>query len=403
MAIQTAAARRQGNRTRWGPGRPLPFRLWFPLLVYAAARLVTTGYLVAAAGPAHLSGYARLATVWDGGWYQLIATSGYPSALPIGVDGQVEENAWAFSPGYPLIVRAVMAGTGLSFSAVAPALSLVLGAAAMVVIFILLERAVSRFAACACVLLTSTFMAAPALQVAYAESLALLLVAGALLLLRERRYVAVAVLLLALALTRPVVLAFVPVVVAHGVGRWRSGPDDPFHARDRRAVALLTGWCVAATGLWPLIVAVCTRDVFAWTKTHEAWRAQPRLAPGTGWPASFLSDYGWPAVAMLAVIVLLTLGAILRPGARAWGPELRSWSVAYPGFLLLATVPGPSVIRWLLLAFPLMWPFPEAAATRSEQRFRVVFIALLAVVGLVMQWVWVSSFLGATAPSDRYP
>lgn len=390
-------------RTRWGPVGPPPFRWWFPLSVYLITRVIAAVYMVIAAGSAQGSGYTDLATAWDGDWYRAIATDGYPSVLPLGANGQVEQNAWAFSPGYPLTVRALMAVTGLDFSVVAPTLSLVLGAAAMVVIFTLTERAVGHAYAIACVILTCTFMAAPAFQLAYADSMALLLLAGALLLLRKRRYAAVALLLLALALTRPVVLAFIPVVIAHGVSRWRGRESDPFSGKDRGAVALLTGWCIAGTVLWPVIAGLGTGDMLAWLKTHEAWRSTPHFGPGIGWPASFLFHYGWPALAMLAVVVLLTAAVALRPDAKAWGPELRCWSVAYPGYLLLATVPGPSVIRWLLLAFPLMWPFPEEANTRSERTVRIVFIAGLAVLGLAMQWVWVSSFLAAPAPSERYP
>ena len=403
MLDQRVVALRLSERARWRRGWPPPFQLWYPLVVYGISRLITAAFMVAAPDSAHRSGYADLATAWDGGWYHTIATQGYPSALPLDVHGHIGPNPWAFSPAYPMIVRAFMAISGLDFSVVAPTLSLVLGAAAMVVIFVLMERAVSRFSACACVVLTCTFMAAPVLQLAYAESLALLLLAGALFMLRERKYVAVAALLLILALTRPVVLAFIPVVIAHGVGRWRGRGTDPFSRMDQGAVAFLTAWCVAATGLWPVIVAASTRDILAWTQTHEAWWTGPHFAPGLGWPASLLFNYGWPALAMLAFIVLLTLGIVLRPGAKAWGPELRSWSVAYPGYLLLATAPGPSVIRWMLLAFPLIWPFPEEATTWSERRFRILLIVMLAVVGLAMQWVWVSTFLASTAPSDHVP
>jgi hypothetical protein len=391
------------HRARSGMGWRPGFRLWFPLSVYVACRMVAAAYMLAAAGPAHRDGYRDLATAWDGDWYRLIATTGYPPSLPTGAGGQVGQNAWAFSPGYPLTVRALMAVTGLDFSVVAPALSLVLGAAAMVVIFVLMERAVGRFYACACVILTGTFMAAPVLQLAYAESLALLLLAGALLLLRERRYVPAGALLLVLALTRPVVLAFIPVVIAHGVSRWRGRASDPFPVRDRRAVAALTVWCVLATAAWPVIVGVRTGDLLTWTKTQDAWRAGDRFGVAVGWPASFLSHYGWLALTMLAFVVLIGLGVALRPGAKAWGPELRTWSVSYPAYLLLATVPVPSVIRWLVLALPLMWPFPEPATSASERRFRVMLIAGLAVTGLAMQWVWVSTFLAATAPSYRYP
>jgi hypothetical protein len=390
------------QRTRWSHWSA-PFQLWFPLSVYVASRLISAAFIIAAAGPAHRSGYSDMATAWDGEWYRYIATTGYPANLPTGAGGQVLQNPWAFSPGYPLTVRALMAVTRQDFSLVAPTLSLVLGAAAIVVIFVLLERAVSRFYACACVILTCTFMAAPSMQIAYTESLALLLLAGALLLLREHKYVAVAALLLALSLTRPVVLAFIPVVIAHGLTRWRRQESDPFPAGDRRAVVLLTAWCVAVTALWSAIVAVGTRDVFAWIKTQEAWRVTPHFAPRLGWPASIFHYYGWPALAMLAFVVLVTLWIGVRPGARAWGPELRTWIIAYPAYLLLTTDPIPSVIRWILLAFPLMWPFPEEASTRSEHRFRVILIACLVVVGLALQWFWVSSFLGARAPSDWYP
>jgi hypothetical protein len=372
-------------------------------MVYGISRLITAAFMVAATARAHRSGYADLATAWDGGWYRAIATQGYPSALPLDIDGHVGPNAWAFSPVYPMIVRALMAVTRLDYSVVAPSLSLVLGAVAMVVVFVLMERAAGRFCACTCVLLTCTFMAAPVMQLAYAESLALLLLAGSLLLLRERKYFAVAVLLLLLALTRPVVLAFIPVLIAHGVARWRGREADPLLRKDVRAIGFLTAWCVAATGLWPVIVGVSNGDPLAWTKTHDAWGNGPHFTPGLGWPSSLLFNYGWPALATLALIIVLTLGVVLRPGARTWGPELRSWSIAYPGYLLLATAPGSSVIRWMLLAFPLMWPFPEAATTRSERRFRVILVAVLAIVGLAMQWVWVSTFLGATAPSVRYP
>jgi hypothetical protein len=390
-------------RARQGPGRRFPFGLWFPLSVYLASRVVTAAYMFAAAGPGHRSGYADLATTWDGGWYQTIALHGFPSVLPLDAQGQVAENAWAFSPVYPLLVRALMAVTGLGFPVVAPTLSLVLGAAAVVVVFTLLERAVNRFYACACVILLCTFMAAPVLQIAYSESLALLLLASAFLLLLRRRYGAVAAVLLLLALTRPVVLAFLPVVIAHAVGRWKGQAADPFPSKDRRAVVLLAGWCVAATGAWPLIVAAGTRDIFGWTKTHEAWRVPPHFPPGIGWPASFLFHFGWAAVALLALVVLITLYLGLRRNARAWGPELRTWAVAYPAYLLLASVPGPSAIRWILLAFPLMWPFPDTVVTSGERRAQVILIAVLAVLGLGLQWLWVSSYLAAISPSVLYP
>ena len=69
--------------------------------------------------------------------------------------------------------------TGLGFTAVAPLLSLALGAAAVLLLTGSCAGPPAGSAASATTLLTCTFMAAPALQLDYTESLALLLVCAA--------------------------------------------------------------------------------------------------------------------------------------------------------------------------------------------------------------------------------
>ena len=87
------------------------------------------------------------------------------------------------------------------------------------------------------------------------------------------------------------------------------------------------------------------------------------------------------------------------------GPEVRAWAGFYPLFLLLATVPGSTNIRHLLLAFPLMWPFPEEVTSTSGRRLRAAMVTTLAIWGLALQWVWISKFLALTAPpgGSLYP
>ena len=123
----------------------------------------------------------------------------------------------------------------------------------------------------------------------------------------------------------------------------------------------------------------------------------------TEFPAYAWTRGGGLGLAVLLGIIGLTAALVLRSGARAWGPEVCAWAGFYPLYLLLATAAGSSNVRHLLLAFPLMWPFPEVAATTSERRFRVVLIAVLAIAGLAMQWVWVSKFLAGRSPSTWYP
>lgn len=89
------------------------------------------GYKVTVPTP-ESPGYLGVVTNWDGQWYRAIAEHGYPAALPQ-VDGDVVPNEWAFTPGYPLTVRAVMFLARIDFPLAATIVSLVCGATAMVV------------------------------------------------------------------------------------------------------------------------------------------------------------------------------------------------------------------------------------------------------------------------------
>lgn len=411
-------------RSRLAATRPrVGYAVWFPLAVYAIARLVDVILVLVAArhqvpltrGATGLAGYniwessqaspvyGTVASNWDGQWYFSVADRGYPTTIPRDPAGQALQNQWGFYPAYPLLVGAIMHVSGLDFVVVAPILSAILGAAAVTVMFRLINQTAGRFAASATVLLTCTYMAAPAMQIAYAESLALLLVCTALLLLRNRRYGWLIPVLVTLALTRAVALAFVPVLLVHGIHRYRRRFVEPFPVSDRWRVVGLAGLGVAATGLWPLIAAVSTGDPSAYTQTMSSWGATGKLRVLTQFPAFAWAEGGAMGLAVLAGIVALTARLVLRGGARAWGPEVRAWAGFYPLYLLLATAPGFSTIRHLFLAFPLLWPFPEEATSPSERRRRVATVAILAMCGLMMQWVWISQFLVVSGPPARQP
>lgn len=401
----------------WRPG----YALWFPLAVYGLFRLVDAVLIVLAArhqiaipeGGAGLAGYnvwaptpaspgyGSVASNWDGQWYFSIASQGYPTALPTDASGNVLRNQLGFYPAYPLVVGAIMRISGLSFIVVAPILSLLLGAGAVTVMFRLVNELSGRFVASATVLLVCTYMAAPAMQVAYTESLALLLLCSALLLLRHRRYGWLVPVLVTLALTRAVALAFVPVIVAHGISRYRHRWVEPFPGSDRWRVTGLACLSVGVTGLWPAIAAATTGEADAYSKTMAAWGLTSKLRVLTEFPVFAWDQGGAVGLAVLFGIVGLLAVIVLRTAARAWGPEVRAWAGFYPLYLLLATAPGTSNIRHLLLAFPLMWPFPDEATTTAQRRRRIAMVALLAICGLLLQWLWVSEFLVLTGPGKR--
>ena len=293
--------------------------------------------------------------------------------------------------------------TGLAFAVVAPLLSFLLGAAAVTVMFRLVSLSLGRFAASATVVLVCTYMAAPAMQIAYTESLALLLLCTALLLLRGRRYGWLIPVLVTLALTRAVVLAFVPVLLVHGISRWRGRYVDPFPVSERWRVAGVACLAIAVTGLWPAIATASTGDPAAYTQTMSSWGTTGKLRVLVEFPAFALAEWGVVGLAALFCIIGLIAMLVLRRGAEAWGPEVRAWAGFYPLYLLLATAPGTSTVRHLFLAFPLMWPFPDKAVSTSDRRGRAAMVTILAICGLLTQWAWISKFLVLAGPPGGHP
>jgi hypothetical protein len=288
----------------------------------------------------------------------------------------------------------------LSFALVAPVISVVLGAVAVVVLFRLVQDVLGTWAASGATLLTCTFMSAPVLQTAYTESLALLLLCSSLLLLRNRRYAWAALAIVLLALTRNVVLAMVPVILLHGVVRWRARADDEFKGRDRLIVMGLAALSVAATGLWPGIAALVTGDPSAYMRTMAAWsRGGASLVE---WPRFFWVLAGPVGLLLLLLLLFILVGLLARPDCRQWGPELWGWAVAYPCYLLLATGLGSSTPRHWLLAFPLSLLVIDLLRVLRRRVLGACLLGATVCGGLVLQWIWIANFLVITDPPHQF-
>ena len=117
--------------------RPPTWPWWVQVLaVYGVARAVSALILVVVAraqeqnpwtdaAPSYLPYVARM---WDASWYEQIYASGYPDTLPVGPDGVVQQNVWAFFPLFPGLVRGLDAVTGLGWDVLAPHASATVGA-----------------------------------------------------------------------------------------------------------------------------------------------------------------------------------------------------------------------------------------------------------------------------------
>ncbi|GAA4829375.1 hypothetical protein GCM10023221_00780 [Luteimicrobium xylanilyticum] len=382
------------------------------LVVYGLARAFSAAVFVRVATHQVANGWTGadpsyadyVGRMFDATWYLHIAENGYPHTLPLGQDGAVQQNAWAFYPLFPLVLRALMAVTGLSWTFLAPTVSLLLGAGAVLVIYRLVQRGGHRATALvpglplATVLLVSVFPSSPVLQTAYTEALALLLIASALYLLAVRRYFWAVPVVVLLGFTRAVALPMACVVVWHVLwrvwGAWgptaRRHPDraarDRFSVRDVGALGTLLGTCLVAGVAWQVIAGRVTGRSDAYFATQAAWRSGS-VHYFTPWVTNakiLFHDRG----PLVLAVVLVVLGLLaLSPVAFRLGPELQGWTIAYTAYLVLVTDPWTSTWRFALLAFPYLAILVGWARRRWVFGSVLTVLVLLSLYGQV-DWVW---------------
>jgi hypothetical protein len=371
------------------------------LLVFAASRIVTTTIFLIVASLQLQSdrtgvqpGFVEFANIWDGQWYGYISGAGYPSEIPRDADGTASENAWAFMPAYPFLLR-LFTVFGIPFGVIAPFVSIAFAGGAALVFFRLMARFLLPGSA---LFATALFCFAPLstiLQVSYAESTHLFLLFLALLLLVDRRYALLVPVVLVMSLTRPSGLAFALALLLHLVHRFLTRVSDPFPVRERVGVVLLGLFTALCGFAWLLIAWAVTGDPTAYTDTELAWRegflGPGHLIPFTPWVQGAEFWFGqwwslpepWGLVAAVAAVVALAggfAGFLLGPWARRLGPDIRFWLAAYALYLLAVFFPQSSVFRLLM---PLAPALGALAVPRSP-----VWRAALLVAGVAGQVLW---------------
>lgn len=368
------------------------------LLVFAASRVVTTAIMLAYANVQALNpwtaakpGYFSFAAMWDSYWYYIVAASGYPSVLPHAADGQVSENAWAFLPGFPAVLRLFLL-VGVPYDVAGVLIALAFSAGAALLFFRLMARILPNGSALFAVVLFCTGATSPILQVGYAESMFLFFLFLGLLLLQDRRYYLLIPVIGVAALTRPSGLAFAAALLFHLVHRFLTRARDPFPTRERIAV-IVAGLASAVFGLsWNVVAWIGTGSPSAYTDTELAWRSgwigvQP-LVPflswfqgGEWWMAWARVPAPWVVGILLVVVLVGAVGAFLiSPASRRLGVDLRFWLAGYAIYLLAVFFPQTSTFRLLM-------PFAPAVGVLAIPR-SAVFRGILVVAGIVGQVVW---------------
>ena len=347
--------------------------------------------------------YFSMTVLWDGFWYGQIAQVGYPSSLPVdAVTGAVRQNAWAFYPAFPMMSRFLMRVTGLGFPVVGSTLALLLGFGAAVAMGLLLRDRVGPKVALAAVAVYAACPVSPSLQIAYAESLSILLLVGLLWAVSRERWLITAGLALLIGLTRSIALPLAVVGLVAVFLRWRRRREDPISDRESWSVLATLGSCGAAGLLWPAIVGVSLGSPTAYTRTLGSWAVGGSVELLRPWLAYIASPWSWNAVKVgvaLAIIVAMTIG----PWAARLGTELRTWVLAYTGYLILVDAPSTSLFRHLLPLFPLTVVLIGSGWQDRPPRWMAWRTGFLVVVGLAGQVWWVWALLRFVPPTAFPP
>ncbi len=368
------------------------------LVVWAASRVISTSLLLyfanrQAANPwsGPRPSYLAFAQFWDSTWYHIVAVSGYPATLPMTADGRVAENAWAFLPAYPMLVRFFMAVTTLPWEPVSVTVSVAFSLLSALMIYRLFLLRLPPSTALFAVVLWCVAPLSPILQVSYAESMHAFLLALALYLLLTRRYAVLFPVVAIMSLTRPSGLAFALALGLHFGYRWFTRGRDPFPTGERMLGAGLTVFSLVMGFAWPVAAWAVTGSPSAYTDTELAWRAPYigylELQPFVPWlqGARFWGEQwqiGDTAFVLLAMLVFVFAVGMFTPAVRRLGPDLRFWSASYALYLLAVFFPQSSTFRLLVPLFPLL----GAVAQPRSALYRVTLV----VASVSGQFAWLA-------------
>ncbi len=172
------------------------------LLIFNLGGLDTPQTYWSAAKPSYLQHVA----FWDSEWYYRVATQGYPDSisLPIGQDGRVGQNTWAFMPIYAYLSGGLAKLLSANYYTCAVVVAWLGSALAALGLDAWMRPHVGKAASLLGVAIFFTCGPAIILQLPYAESLGLALVAIGFAVLAKRRFAWAMVAFVLAAFTRPI-------------------------------------------------------------------------------------------------------------------------------------------------------------------------------------------------------
>lgn len=348
-------------------------RLALPVGVFLSSRLVT----MAVAHVARLIKPQPLTAVlsrWDGQHYLEIVRNGYPSTAP-GVAGTAAQSVHAFFPGFPLLVRAVAAVTGLAPNTSGVVTTMAMGTVAAALLWLLARDLTDETVATRAVLFFSFFPGSFVLGMIYSEGAFLALAAACLLALHRRSWVVAGLAAAAAGATRPTGL------VLAACCAWAAA-DALRRDHDRRALAAVL---LAPVGFvaWSWYLAVHTGSAATWldSQRHGWGQGFDYGAHTTRSVGSFvahpLDDFNRTVCVLTIAMIAAGLVAIWQ-----WRPPAVVW-IYTVGIIIPAVFSAilTSTPRFALTAFPL---FIAAGRKLTGTAFAVALAVSAGLMAMLM-------------------
>lgn len=412
------------------------------LLIFNLGGLDTPQTYWSAAKPSYLQHVA----FWDSEWYYRVATQGYPDSisLPIGQDGRVGQNTWAFMPIYAYLSGGLAKLLSANYYTCAVVVAWLGSALAALGLDAWMRPRVGKAASLLGVAIFFTCGPAIILQLPYAESLGLALVAIGFAVLAKRRFAWAMVVFVLAAFTRPI---GVPLGAALGLwwvweelrarglistsrfdasfssarvyadadpyaANYDAAPSEtppipspapappalpsftpmdlspmPLSSKDRLWLFVTAIVTCAAALTWPLLAWIATGRMSAYVDTETAWRGVD-LAPFEAWINRSASFGGTHAgVIGLFGVLVLSVCVLSWPQLRQLGRLTWMWCVCYWVYLLIFFDPSSSVFRMLLMVAPLAWAVAVKLVSRPRAALAVLTVGVVTQV-LWVAWVW---------------
>lgn len=412
------------------------------LLIFNLGGLDTPQTYWSAAKPSYLQHVA----FWDSEWYYRVATQGYPDSvsLPIGQDGRVGQNTWAFMPIYAYLSGGLAKLLSANYYTCAVVVAWLGSALAALGLDAWMRPRVGKAASLLGVAIFFTCGPAIILQLPYAESLGLALVAIGFAVLAKRRFAWAMVVFVLAAFTRPI---GVPLGAALGLwwvweelrarglistscfdasfssarvyadadpyaANYDAAPSEtlptpvpapappalpsftpmdlspmPLSSKDRLWLFVTAIVTCAAALTWPLLAWITTGRMSAYVDTETAWRGVD-LAPFEAWINRSASFGGTHAgVIGLFGVLVLSVCVLSWPQLRQLGRLTWMWCVCYWVYLLIFFDPSSSVFRMLLMVAPLAWAVAVKLVSRPRAALAVLTVGVVTQV-LWVAWVW---------------